>query len=104
MTLRPSARRLHSYLFHPLNDVESLGPDPFLHLQEVGFCGSLVPVAAGVSEVGVALQTLDQILHVGYLEYLSEHEVFQIPFGLIFYGSSGAFGVEAFPEDGWIGV
>ena len=30
--------------------------------------GAFVPVAAGVSEVGVSLETLDQILHVGYLE------------------------------------
>jgi len=51
-----------------LYDAEALGADAFLHLAEVGFCGGLVMVAAGVSEGGVAFEAFDQIFHVGYLE------------------------------------
>jgi len=48
-------------------------------------------VAAGVSEVGVSSEAFDEVLHVGYLEELAEHQGLQIPFGLVFDGSSGAF-------------
>ena len=56
--------------------------------------------AAGVSEDGVAFEAFDEVFHVGYLEELSEHEGFEVPFGIIFDGSSGSFCVEVFPEDG----
>jgi hypothetical protein len=59
-----------------------------------------LPVSAGVSEDGVSLQTFDEVFHVGYLEELAEHEDFEVPFGVVFDGSSGSFGVEVFPEDG----
>ena len=63
----------------------------------------LVMVSAGFSEDGVALQALHQVLDVGYLEELSEHEGFEVPFGVVFDGSSGSFCVEVFPECGMDG-
>jgi len=66
----------------------------------VGVAGSLVPVAACLSEVGIPSEAFDEVLHVGYLEELAEHEGFEVPFGLVFDGSSGSFGVQVFPEGG----
>ncbi len=79
---------------------EAFGADAFLHLAEVGFGGGFVSVSAGFSEDGVAFQALHQVLDVGYLMELAEHEGFEVPFGLVFDGSSGSFGVKVFPEDG----
>ena len=95
---RPEAEGLPS---EPgLDDPETFGSYPFLHLGEVGFGGCFVPVSAGVSEDGVAFEAFDEVLDVGYLEELSEHEGFEVPFGLVFDGSSGSFDVEVFPECG----
>ena len=90
-------------LFQPLNDGEALGADAFLHLREVGFCGGLVPVAAIVSEVGVSSEAFDEVLHAGYLVQLAEHQGLEVPFGRVFDGSSGSFGVQVFPECGMDG-
>ena len=68
-----------------LYDVEALGPDSPLHLGEVGLYGRLLSVSAHLSEVGVSLEAFDQVLHVGYLEELSEHEGSEIPLGVVFY-------------------
>ena len=57
-------------------------------------------VSAGVSEVGVVLQALHQVLDVWYLMELAEHEGFEVLFRVVFDESSGAFCVEIFPEDG----
>ena len=69
----------------------------------MGVAGGLVPVSAGVSEVGVASEAFDEVLDVGDLLELSEHEGPEVPFGIVLYGSSGSFGVEACPEDGMDG-
>ena len=83
-----------------LDDPETFASDAFLHLGEVGFGGCFVMVSAGVSEVWVAFEAFDEVFHVGYLMELAEHEGFEVPLGLVFDGSSGAFDVEVFPECG----
>jgi len=65
--------------------------------------GCAITVAAGVSEAGVSSEAFDQVLHLGYLEELADHEGFEVPLGLVLYGSSGAFFVEVFPEGGMDG-
>ncbi len=82
---------------------EALDSDPLLHLAEVGVAGSPVPVAAGVSEVGIPSEAFDEVLDVGYLVQLAEHEGPEVPLGVVLYGSTGAFGVEVCPEDGMDG-
>ena len=83
-----------------LDDSEAFGSYSLLHLAKVGFGGGFVLVSAGVSEDGAAFEAFDEVFHVGYLEELSEHEGFEVPFGVVLYGSSGSFCVEVFPEDG----
>ena len=73
---------------------------PLLHLGEVGLAGGPVPVSADSSKVGVSSEAFHQVLDVGYLLELAEHQGPEIPLGVILYGSSGAFGVEIGPEDG----
>ena len=36
-------------------------------------------------------RVFDEVFDVEYLEELAEHEGFEVPFGLVLYGSSGAF-------------
>jgi hypothetical protein len=91
---------LSSVFLVSLDDPESFNAYSLLHLGEVGLGGGLVPVSAGVSEVGVAFEAFDEVLDLGYLEELAEQQGFEVPFGLVFYGSSGFFCVEVFPEDG----
>jgi len=83
-----------------LYDAEALDADPLLHLGEVGVAGGPVPVAAYLSEVGVASEAFDEVLDVGYLLDLAEHQGLEVPLGVVLYGSPGAFGVEVCPEDG----
>ena len=69
----------------------------FLIPSEVGVAGGLVPVAACLPQVGIPSEAFDEVLDLGYLEDLSEHEGPEVPLGLIFDGSPGAFGVEVRP-------
>jgi len=91
-------------LLHALRSVpstlEALGSDAPLHLAEMGLGGGLVSVSADPSEVGVPLEALHQVLDVGYLEELAEHEGFEVPLGLVLHGPPRAFSVEVCPEDG----
>jgi len=83
-----------------LYDAEALGPDAALHLGEVGLTGSHVAVSADLAEVGVPPEPLRQVLHVGYLEELSEHQRPEVPLRPVDHWSTGALGVEPGPEDG----
>ena len=64
----------------------------------MGLARGLVTVSAGFSEVGVASEAFDEVLDVGDLLQLAEHQRPQVPFGVVLYGSSGAFCVEVGPE------
>ena len=80
-------------------DAEALGSYSLLHLREVGFAGSPVTVSADLSEVWVSSEAFDEVLDVGYLLQLAEHQGPEVPFGVVLYGSSWAVAVESCPED-----
>ena len=66
----------------------------------MGLAGGFFSVVAVFSELGTASESFDVVLYVGYLEALAEYEGPEVPFGVVFDGSSGAFCVEVCPEDG----
>ena len=68
---------------------------------EVSLGGCFVLVSAGVSDVGVSSEAFDEVPYVGDLVQLAEHEGPEVPFGVVFYGSSGSFGVKVCLE-GWM--
>jgi len=68
-----------------------------LHLGEVGLAWGAVPVAAYPSEVGVPPEALHEVLDVGDLLQLAEHESPEVPFGVVDYGPPRAVSVEAGP-------
>ena len=66
----------------------------------MGLAGDVAPVSAYPAEVRVASEAFHEVLDVGYLEELAEHQGFQVPFGVVFDGSAWAVFVEVCPEDG----
>jgi len=56
---------------------------------EVDLARSQVAVAVDLSRVGVPSKVFDEILDMGYLLELAEHQVFKILLGLVLYRSSG---------------
>ena len=66
----------------------------------MGLAGGPVPVSTHFSQVGVSSEAFDEVLDVGYLLQLAEHESPEIPLGLVLHGPSGAVSVEAGPEGG----
>ncbi len=66
----------------------------------MGLAGGPVPVSADFSEVGVSSEAFDEVLDVGYLLELAEHQGLEVPFGVVLYWSSWAVSVEVGPEDG----
>jgi hypothetical protein len=56
---------------------------------EVDLARSQVAVVVDLSRVGVPSKVFDEILDMGYLLELAEHQVFQILLGLVLYRSSG---------------
>ena len=57
-------------------------------------------VAAGFSEASFSSEAFDEVFDVWYLFELSDHEGSEVPDWVVLYWSSGAFGVEVFPEGG----
>ena len=67
--------RLQRFPAEPgLDDAEPLDAYPLLHLGEVGLAWGPVSVSADLSEVGVPPEAFQQVIDVGYLLYLAEHE------------------------------
>jgi len=66
----------------------------------VCLAGGPVTVTAGPPQVGVPLEALHQVLDVGYLLELAEHQGPEVPLGVVLHWSSWACLVEACPEDG----
>jgi len=66
----------------------------------VGLAGSPVTLTADPSEVGVPFEAFYEVLDVGYLLELAEHQCLEVPLGVVLYWSSWAVFVEAGPEDG----
>jgi len=71
-----------------------------LHLAEARLSGDSVAVAAGVSQEAVSSEPLHQVLEVGYLLQLPQHERSEVALRVVLHRPSSAFTLQPFPEDG----